>query len=345
MIALDQIVLASEEDDRRFMDQWIADYGTCALSAADEMGIYEALVGGGLSSRDLAVALSLDEAGVRSVCRALVAMGVLLGSGDSFELGERAHAFWLRSSPSYRGHEFDRFWHWDQHERIAQTLKNGWAPLLDADESFSHGWKRGEVSAESARNFTRVMHSLILSPSLAAVRSGAFRNVGHLVDVGGGSGVLAAAVLAHHDGSRATVMDLQPVCDASVEILAETTSGDRVEYFPANFFEDRWPKDADAYSLSNILHDWPMDDCGKILGRIAKALAPGQSLFVLEALLEEGSCSPQMTTLFSMLMQINHRGQQFTERELRALLEEHGFCNVRRVHEYSYWSLVVADKA
>jgi len=139
-------------------------------------------------------------------------------------------------------------------------------------------------------------------------------------------------------------MDLAPVCEASRTILAGVQSGAQVEYFPANFFADAWPGDADAFSLSNILHDWPLARCREILKSAFAALPAGGQVFVLEALLDAERCTPRMSVLFNLLMQINHRGQQFTEEQLCELLSEAGFSGARVVHAYSYWSLVMAHK-
>ena len=344
MIALEHVPLADEAHDRAFMDLWIQDFGACALSAADEVGIFDALAEGGQTPRALAGSLRLDEEAVTATCRALVAMEALTANAAAFELTPYARSFWVRRSPAYRGREFHRHREWEQHERIVDTLETGWSPLLDSEESFTDAWRRGDVSEESAENFTRVMHSMILTPSLAAVRSGAFAAVRHLVDIGGGSGALAAALIAHQPESRATVMELEPVCAASRRILAATLSGAKVDYFPASFFDDPWPANADAFSLSNILHDWPVDTCRQILDRALAALPPGGALFVHEALLDDDRCAPRMTAIFNLLMRMNHRGQQFTRDDIVGLLEERGFGNIRVVHSYSYWSVIAAEK-
>lgn len=344
MLDFTEFPLAPEQNDREFMDVWIQDFGACALAAADTLGIFDALESKGLGASRLAGHLALDSNAVQATCRALVAMGALSCRGGQFSLTDSSRIFWTHESPCYRGREFDRHRYWEQYERIVNTLRAGWAPLLDDEQSFSEGWRQGTVTSESAENFTRVMHSMILTPSLAAVRSGAFDRVRHLVDVGGGSGVLAAMLRAHRPDCRVTVMDLPPVCEASRGILSEMQQGLDVQYFPANFFEDGWPHNADAFCLSNILHDWPLDNCAELLGHAFDALPPGGCLFVHEALLDEGGCSPRMTSVFNLLMYINHRGQQFTQAALFSLLETHGFCNPRVVSTYSYWSVVTAEK-
>ena len=344
MIALETIPLADALHDRAFMDLWIQDYGACALSAADEVGLFAALAGGERSAAALAQSLKLDAPALLATCQALVALGALVATPAGFELSGSGRLFWWPGSPCYRGREFHRHWEWEQHQRIVEALRAGWAPLRDCDEPLSEAWAHGNVSPQYAENFTRVMHSLILTPTLAATRSGAFQGVRHLVDVGGGSGALAAALMAHQPEARATVMDLEPVCESSRRILANVESGARVEYFPANFFVDRWPSDADAFMMSNILHDWPLAEGRQLVGCAFASLPPGGCLFVLEALLDDGRCSPRTNVLFNLLMQINHRGQQFTRGELCAMLTEQGFVAPRVALEYSYWSLVVARK-
>src|SRR5690606_31257702 len=158
MIALDQLPLADAAYDREFLDIWIQDFGACTLSASDDVGIFDALSHRAMTPEELAEQLCLDAPAVQAVCCALVAMGALLKDHQGFELSSSARLFWVGASPCYRGREFDRHRHWEQHERIVETLRLGWSPLLDTDEAFTSAWRRGSVSSTSAENFTRVMH-------------------------------------------------------------------------------------------------------------------------------------------------------------------------------------------
>jgi acetylserotonin N-methyltransferase len=340
MIDLHQLPVADEAHDRAFLDLWIQDFGACAFSAADEVGLFVALVEGGRTAEQIAEVLRLEPDAVLAVCRALVALHGLTVCGGTFELTDFARAFWVKRTPAYRGREFDRHRDWEQHQRIVDTLEGRWAPIDDGERSFTAGWRDGDLDAGAAVRFTRVMHSMIFTPSLAAVRSGALAGVRHVLDVGGGSGVFAAAWIAHQPLARATVLDLPPVCEASRKILREVESGCRVEHHPGNFFRDPWPEDADAAWLSNVLHDWPLETCRELLRKVFSALPTGGRLFVHEALLEPDGCAPTFTAQFHLLMHMNHRGQQFTEASLFELLAEAGFRDLRVVHSYSYWSVV-----
>jgi hypothetical protein len=332
--------------DKEHLDEWIRAYGFCAISAADRLRIFDALEGAPRSPAEMSDALKLGEKAIESVCRVLVAMRILRAFGDGeFELTSHAEQFWLRSSPFYRGIEFAVHRTRPEYRSIVETLKTGWSPIGDGDKNITESWQDGVVSAAQALGFTKQMHSIGLSPFLAAVRSGALTDVEEIVDVGGGSGVFAALLAAHQPHTKTTVLDLKQVCEASKEILASTTSGSQVSYLPCNFFRDPWPRNTQALWLANVLHDWPLQVCRELLRLAHDSLRQGGMIYIHEALLDPGRCSPRWTTLFNLLMHMNHGAQQFTMLELFELLNEAGYVNPRIVHTYSYYSLIEAERA
>jgi predicted TPR repeat methyltransferase len=92
-----------------------------------------------------------------------------------------------------------------------------------------------------AREFTRMLYELHqgLANELAAALdlSGARR----LLDLGGGSGVVALALLRRHPELTATVVDLETVCVAGREIAAEHGHSDRITYRAVDFLHDELP--------------------------------------------------------------------------------------------------------
>jgi SAM-dependent methyltransferase len=94
-------------------------------------------------------------------------------------------------------------------------------------------------------------------------------------DVGGGTGDLLAALLDLVPGLEGTVLDLPPV-------VARAVHHDRLTPLAGNAFA-AVPGGFDTYLLVNVLHDWSDGDAGRILGRVAEALAPGARAVVLES--------------------------------------------------------------
>lgn len=344
MIALEKLDIVDEAHDRALLDLWIHDFGACVFSAADEVGIFVALAQGPQTAAQLADRLRLEPSALLAVCRALVSLQGLVESNDTFDLSAFSQAVWVKQTPCYRGREFDRHRDWEQHQRIVDTLEGRWAPIDDGQRPFSEGWRDGDVDPQAAYRFTRVMHSMIFLPSLAAARSGALSEVRHLLDVGGGSGIFSAALIAHQPEVSACVLDLPQVCEASRRILRPYETAARVKYHPCNFFHDPWPAEVDGVWLSNVLHDWPVETCKTLLKKAYHSLPIGGRIVIHEALLDACRCSPRFTTLFHLLMLMNHRGQQFTKEDLFGLLLDCGFTQPRVVFGYSVWSVIEGRK-
>jgi hypothetical protein len=331
-------------DISKIEDASLEPFGLGCISAADELGIFDSLAAGARTADELGKLLNLSPQAVDRICRVLVAGDFMGLDGQHFSLTDIARAYFVSASPLFRGPTLSR-WREDRaHKRIVATAKEGWSPIADKEKSFTEQWEKGEISIEGARHFTAMMHSLILAPSIAAARSGAFENINHIVDVGGGSGAFAMALKAANPKTIVTLFDLPAVCEVAKENLASNGFLSQVVLFPGNFFSDNWPEGCDGMYLSNILHDWPIPRCEEILANVFKRLPVGGKVFINEVLLAEDGISPRMAVLFHLLMYMNHRAQQFRFSELADLLNRVGFRDVRIESRYSYYSLISATK-
>ncbi|PKU81856.1 trans-resveratrol di-O-methyltransferase-like [Dendrobium catenatum] len=90
-----------------------------------------------------------------------------------------------------------------------------------------------------------------------------FRGIGTLVDVGGGTGLMAAALVEAFPGLQCTVFDLPHVIDT-----AEKTEG--IQFAAGDMFVEI--PAAHAALLKWILHDWNDEACIKILERCKEAI-------------------------------------------------------------------------
>ncbi|MDN5757379.1 MAG: hypothetical protein L0H59_02420 [Tomitella sp.] len=103
-------------------------------------------------------------------------------------------------------------------------------------------------------------------------------DLGHIIDVGGGTGALLAAILETNPGARGTVVDLPDTARRAGDHLASRGLGDRCDVVGQSFF-DPLPTFSDAtdvtYVLSNVQHDWPDGDAVAILRRCRDAAVAG----------------------------------------------------------------------
>lgn len=102
-----------------------------------------------------------------------------------------------------------------------------------------------------------------------------------IVDVGGGRGTLLAAILAAHPQLHGHLVDVEAsVAEASRTFSAHNLD-DRTEATAGSFF-DPLPPGADAYLLSDILHNWDDEHAHRILARCAEAAHPTGRVLVIE---------------------------------------------------------------
>ncbi len=117
-----------------------------------------------------------------------------------------------------------------------------------------------------------------------------------VIDVGGGTGNLLAAILERHPRARGILADLPHVVrEARVAIeargLAHRVTLEGVDFFTAV------PPGGDVYLLSHVIHDWTEDQCLTILRNCRQTMAPGSRLLIVEMVWRKamprtrGSCS------------------------------------------------------
>jgi hypothetical protein len=85
-----------------------------------------------------------------------------------------------------------------------------------------------------------------------------------VVDVGGGTGAMLAAILAAHPTIRGTLVDLPGTVARSRQTFATAGVADRVTAVAQSFF-DPLPVGADLYFLRKVINDWPDPEAIAIL--------------------------------------------------------------------------------
>ena len=154
---------------------------------------------------------------------------------------------------------------------------------------------------------------------VAAYDFGAF---GSLVDVGGGRGVLLAAILEAAD-LRAVLVDRPDAVAA-----ARAHLGERAECVVGDFFESV-PAGADAYLLSRVLHDWDDEDALRILAVCRAAMGADARLLIVDAILPERAVDQPFAIRMDVHMLLLLGARERTEAEFRELLGRAGFSLAR----------------
>jgi len=144
-----------------------------------------------------------------------------------------------------------------------------------------------------------------------------------IVDVGGGTGALLAAILQANPDTRGVPMDRPDVLSGAAPVLRTAGITDRVETVAGDFFQ-AVPEAGDLYVLSNIIHDWGDTDAVRILQACHQAMPDHGRLLIVELVLPDGA-EPSMAKLADLeMLALTPGGRQRTISEYAGLLEQAG---------------------
>ncbi|WP_433305035.1 methyltransferase [Actinoplanes sp. CA-030573] len=163
----------------------------------------------------------------------------------------------------------------------------------------------------------------------AVVAAYDLNGIGHLVDVGAGSGLMARAALRAVPSMTATLLDRPATLDRARAEMADADLTERCTFVAADFFASV-PGGGDAYLLSRVLHDWPDQDAVRILRRCRAAMPAHARLLVVDAVMPERARDVPAAIRMDLLMMLLLGGRERRRDEFGLLFAASGF-SLRRV--------------
>ena len=161
-----------------------------------------------------------------------------------------------------------------------------------------------------------------------------------VVDVGGGTGNLLAAILERHPSTHGILADVPHVIDEARTRMASLGVLERCDLQAIDFFESV-PAGGDVYLLSHVIHDWTEEECLAILRNCRRAMKPGSRLQIVEMVLPAGD-TPHPGKLLDLAMLVMPGGKERTAEEYRLLLNAAGLRMTRVILTASAVSVVEA---
>jgi len=137
-----------------------------------------------------------------------------------------------------------------------------------------------------------------------------------VTDIGGGRGHILRAILDATPQATGVLFDLP-------HVLAAAAPSERLALHGGGFFNDRLPH-ADAYNLSEVLHDWPDEEAAAIVRAVRAAAREGAHVLVLEAILPDEP-GPHAAKMLDVIMLALTGGRERTRMEHEALMRAGGF--------------------
>jgi len=302
------------------LGKWVSE----AISAAAHFGIADHLESGPKSPQELASLTGTQERPLYRLLRANASVGVFTELEDGrFAQTPLSDPLRSNAQPCVRNMAMMLAddWHIRSWEQLPWCVETGKPASYKLNGMPMFDWMAQNPG--KTVNFNNAMTDLSQGDSAAITQSYDFSAFEHIVDVAGGHGTLLAAILEQAPKLRGTLFDMQHVIEGAKKAGILDRFADRCTLEAGSFFE-AVPKDADAYIMKSIIHDWYDPECIKILSLCRKGIRPGGRLLVVDQVVPVGN-EPALSKLVDLEMLVLPGGMERTEKEFQELFAASGF--------------------
>lgn len=274
----------------------------------------------------LARRLRVSTRGLGILCRNLAALGLLVktgpsGMGGSYRNSPLAREDLNRQSRAFRGEYLDLIKNqWDDFAQLTQSVRSG--RPIEAGQPEDPAWRR---------SFTWAMHYRSRDQAERVAKLLPLRNARTLLDLGGGPGTYAMALLTENPALQATVGDRPAALKVARKIAATHSARTRLSFVPVDFMNNPIPGRYDVVWLSNVIHIYSPTQNQALFKKIADALTPEGRLIVHDTFHTDlHGLHPIETTAFALIMLLfTDTGNTYPAREVMGWLRNAGYRRVR----------------
>jgi SAM-dependent methyltransferase len=319
-------------------------WGSKALLSAVEIGLFTELAKGPLDFETLAERFMLHPRSARDFLDSLVALGMLERDGDRYSNTPETDLFLDQGKPSYIGGLL---------EMANARLYQFWGSLTEALRTGQpqNEVKRGEdfftaLYADPGRleGFLRAMTGLSMGTAMAIANKFPWERYETFVDVGTAQGGLPVRVALAHAHLSGGGFDLPPVGPIFEEYVDLHGLGDRLRFYPGDFFKDPLPT-ADVLVIGHVLCDWNLEEKRMLLAKAYEALPEDGVLIVYDAVIDDDRSENTFGLLLSLNLLIETQGGfDYTGTACTSWMREAGFRETRVEHLVGPESMVVGIK-
>ncbi|HTY64959.1 MAG TPA: methyltransferase [Acidobacteriota bacterium] len=292
------------------------------FQTAAELNLFTILDQTPLSAAEVADRISGDARALAVLLDALVAMGLLVKIGQTYECkGDVAGMLSAHAPQSILPMVLHMASLWKRWSRLTDIVKGRGA----SDDEFDF-----TRDADELKSFIGAMHSIgapMAKRIVKAANPGASRA---LLDVGGGSGTYTIAFLRAVPGMRATLFDLPDVIEMARERLKNEGLLDRVTLVPGSFYLQEFPDSHDLALISAIIHSNSIEENLELYRKVFRALRPGGRILIRDYVMSPDRTWPRDGTVFAINMLVGTTGGgTYTYDEIETGLRQAGFEKIR----------------
>ncbi len=296
-----------------------------ALYVAAKLGVADLLAGDPRPITELAGQLDVNESALHRILRALASQGVFEETNPGVFANTELSQFLctgvpgsIRSMLILRGSEFF-YAPFGEILYSVQTGKSARARMHGMD-----GFEYLKTHPEQARVFDDAMTDISRLAGPAVAMAYDFGAWGRVMDIGGGNGMLLAAVLNAHSQLHGVLADLPHVLERARQrgFLGGELEA-RSAFEACDFFREV-PSGCRAYMLKSVIHDWDDEASLTILTNCRRVVPNDGVLLLVEYPIPEDNL-PSAGKLTDIVMMVLTGGRERTLQQYRLLLGAAGF--------------------
>ena len=313
-----------------------------AIYAAAELGLADLLATGPRCVKELAQCSGTHEPSLYRLLRSLAGCGVFRElEHRRFELTELGSALKKGAPGAARATllTIAGDWQWHAWQHLLHTLRTGETGLRKAFGTELFPFLAANPQHEAAFNEAMVGMYGDLGAMLAEAYD--FSSIRKVIDIGGGTGRLIAAILKRHKNAFGAVFELPQAAVEAQRFFSAASLDSRCEVIEGDFFESI-PAGYDAYILAHVLHDWDDGRVVSILRNCRRSIPSEGRLLIVEALLPDND-APHHGKMMDLLMMTVAGGAERTATEFSKLLAAADFAVTRVLATATHQSIIEAQ--
>lgn len=253
----------------------------------------------------------------------------------------------VKSSPWFLGPYYDSLKDRPVVMDFIQVLKTGKPAVWGGYEDQQDDWHEAMHDEAFAQSFTAAMNcrGLYLGKKLADALEPYLVDQKRVLDVGGGSGIYACALVANHAHLKARVLEQAPIDQITRDQIEQCDLAERIDVVNGDMFERKqWPEDCDVHLFSNVMHDWDVPEIRILLEHSHQSLPAGGLVVVHETFLNSAKTGPLPVAEYSCILAHSTQGRCYSTLEMADFLHEAGFEKIRSFDTAGDRGVVLARK-
>jgi hypothetical protein len=273
----------------------------------------------------------------------LAAMGLVEERKGVFHLTTLAREHLVSDSPWFLGPYYASLKERPVSLDLLKVLRTG-KPANWGSQKNEKDWHKAMETEEFAASFTAAMDCRGVYLAQAVAKAADLARHVHLLDIAGGSGIYACALVAHWPHLAATVLEKPPVDGIAAGAIAKRGYAERVAVHAADMLAAPLPAVADVHLYSNVLHDWDEPIVRDLLKKSFAALPSGGLVMIHDAYLNAAKNGPLHVAEYSVLLMHSSEGRCYSVEEMGRYLTDAGFRDVSYVPGAAVRGVVTARK-